>query len=116
MLIKKYLTKAALLVLSLLSYCCLSVFAGQLYGTLRQSDRPVPNVKVEVTCGNSTYSAVTDNAGLYRLFAKETGRCAVRAYYQNQTPQTFIDSYPNPAHYDFDLIRQASGQYELRRR
>jgi len=109
--------KPVLLVLTLLFLCCQSVSAGQIYGTLREFDRPVgPNVKVEVVCGNSTYSAVTDNNGLYRLFAKETGRCIIRAYYQNQAPQTDVDSYPNPAHYDFDLIRQKDGHYELRRR
>jgi len=95
---------------------CSPAWAGQIYGTLRETDRPISNVKIEVVCGNSTYSAMTDASGLYRLFAKETGRCAVRAYYQNQTPQTVIDSYANPAHYDFDLVRQQNGQYELRRR
>ena len=109
--------KPGLFVLALTFLFCRSVFAGQIYGTLRESDRPVgSDVKVEVVCGNSTYSAVTDANGLYRLFAKETGRCMIRAYYQNQTPQTDVDSYPNPAHYDFDLIRQKDGQYQLRRR
>jgi hypothetical protein len=107
--------KAAIFVL-VLCLCPCGALAGQVYGTLRESDRPVPNVRVEAVCGNSTYPAVTDNSGVYRLFAKETGKCTIRAYYQNQTPETLIDSYPNPAHYDFDLIRQANGQYELRRR
>ena len=98
------------------SFSCSPVWAGQIYGTLREADRPIGNVKIEVVCGNSTYSAVTDASGLYRLFAKETGRCVARAYYQNQAPQIVIDSYANPAHYDFDLVRQQNGQYELRRR
>jgi hypothetical protein len=108
--------KAMPLILTLLFFCCSPVFAGQIYGTLRESGRPVPNVKIDVICGGNTYSAVTDNGGLYRLFAKETGGCTIRAYYQNQIPQSSLDSYPNPAHYDFDLIRNANGQYELRRR
>ena len=109
--------KAVLLVLVLLCLCPGPTLAGQVYGTLRESDRPVgQNIRVEAVCGNSTYSAVTDNSGVYRLFARETGKCTIRAYYQNQSPQAVIDSYPNPAHYDFDLIRQANGQYELRRR
>ena len=109
--------KRALLVLAFFAiFSCSQVWAGQIYGTLRESDRPIANVKIEVVCGNNTYSAVTDNSGLYRLFAKDTGRCVARAYYQNQAPQTGIDSYPNPAHYDFDLVRLPNGQYELRRR
>jgi len=109
--------KRPLLFLGLFVCCCLPVNAGQVYGTLREADRPVAaNVKVEVVCGNSTYSALTDASGLYRLFARETGKCTVRVYYQNQVPQAVVDSYANPAHYDFDLVRQQNGQYELRRR
>jgi hypothetical protein len=104
-------------VFTLLIVClCSSLgFAAQVYGTLRQSGRPVPNVTVEVLCGNSTYSAVTDNYGSYRLFAKETGRCTLRARYQNQLPSAPIDSYNDPAHYDFDLILQGN-QYQLVRK
>ena len=92
-------------------------FAAQVYGTLRESDKPVgPNVRVDVVCGKSTYSAVTDNYGSYQLFAKEPGKCTLRVYYQNQAPETTIDSYSDPAHDDFDLIRQPDGQYQLRRK
>lgn len=101
-------------------FLCLStspVFAAQVYGTLRESGKPVgPNLTVEVVCGNSRYSALTDNYGSYRLFARETGRCTLRVHYQNQAPEAMIDSYSDPAHYDFDLLRQPSGQYQLGRR
>ena len=93
-----------------------SGFAAQVYGTLRESGRPAANVTVEVVCGSSKYSAVTDNYGSYRLFAKESGKCRLRVYYQNQTPETVIDSSNDPAHYDFDLIRQGNGQYQLGRK
>ncbi len=93
-------------------------FAAQVYGTLRESDKPVgPNVRVDVVCGKSTYSAVTDNYGSYKLFAKETGKCTLRVYYANKIPtETTIDSYSDPVHYDFDLIRLPDGRYQLRRR
>ncbi len=92
-------------------------FAAQVYGTLRESDRPVgPKVPVKVVCGSSTYTAATDNYGSYKLYAKETVKCTLRVVYQGQEPQTSIDSYNDPAHYDFDLIRQPDGHYQLRRR
>jgi hypothetical protein len=91
--------------------------AAQLYGTLRESDKPVgPNIRVEAVCGSSTYPAVTDNYGSYKLFAREIGKCALRVYYKNQVPQITIDSYNDPTHYDFDLIRQPDGHYQLRRK
>lgn len=91
--------------------------AAQVYGTLRESDRSVgPNVRVEVVCGTSVYRALTDEYGSYQLFARETGRCTLRVYYQNQMPETSINSYNEPAHNDFDLVREPDGRYELRRR
>jgi hypothetical protein len=91
-------------------------FAAQVYGTLRESGRPVnANVTVEVICGKSTYSAVTDNYGSYRLFARETGKCTLRVTGNGKTGQTIVDSYTDPAHYDFDLIPQGN-QYQLVRK
>jgi hypothetical protein len=104
-------------VLTLLLFCLFPArgFAAQVYGTLRESGRPVPNVPVEVVCGNKTYPTATDNYGSYRLFARETGRCTLRVHYQNQAPETIIDSYKDPAHYDFDLVLQGR-QYQLVRK
>jgi hypothetical protein len=108
--------KAATLAFVLLCLFPSPSLAGQVYGTLRDSGKPVPpNIKVELVCGGNTYSAVTDNYGSYKLFAKDTGKCTFRVYYQNQLPQTIIDSYADAAHYDFDLILNA-GRYELKRK
>lgn len=90
-------------------------FSAQVYGTLRESGRPAPNVTVEVGCGKSTYPAVTDNYGSYRLFARETGKCTLKVTGNGRTGQTMIDSYTDPAHYDFDLIPQGN-QYQLVRK
>jgi hypothetical protein len=108
--------KATALSLLLLFLFPSSAFAAQVYGTLRESGRPVTaNVTVEVMCGKSTYSAVTDNYGSYRLFARETGKCTLRVTGNGKTGQTSIDSYTDPAHYDFDLVPQGS-QYQLVRK
>jgi hypothetical protein len=91
--------------------------AAQVYGTLRELDRPVAaNIRIEIVCGGNVYPAVTDNYGSYKLFARETGKCTFRVYYQNQVPQMIIDSYTDAAHYDFDLVRQTDGRYQLKRK
>jgi hypothetical protein len=108
--------RAATLTLILFSLFPGTSLAGQVYGTLRDSGRPVgANIKVEIVCGSNAYSAMTDNYGSYKLFARENGKCAFRVYYQNQMPQTTIDSYADAAHYDFDLVL-TGGRYELRRK
>jgi hypothetical protein len=108
--------KAATLALILLCLYPGPCLAGQVYGTLRDSGKPVAaNTRVELLCSGSTYSAMTDNYGSYKLFARETGKCTFRVYYQNQQAQMVIDSYADAAHYDFDLVLNA-GRYELRRK
>ncbi len=108
--------KAATVALILLCLFPSPSLGGQIYGTLRDSGKPVgANVRVEIVCDSNTYSAMTDNYGSYKLFAKENGKCTFRVYYQKQVPQTIVDSYADAAHYDFDLIL-TGGRYELRRK
>jgi len=109
--------KSAQLSLFLLAMVPSYTFAAQVYGTLRESGRSIgSNVKVEVICGSSTYSAMTDNYGSYRLFAREQGRCTLRVYFQNQAPEAVINSYTDAVQYDFNLVRNPSGQYSLERK
>src|SRR5260370_5386910 len=72
--------KVATFALTLLCLFPSLSLAAQVYGTLRESNRPVgPNVKVEIVCGSNKYSAVTDNYGSYKLFPEETGKCTLPA-------------------------------------
>jgi hypothetical protein len=46
----------------------------------------------------------------------QQGRCTFElAGYQGR-PSADVFSYPNPAQYDFELVRRPDGNYELRRR
>ncbi len=111
--------KAAAFVLVLFSFSFLPSlgFAAQIYGTLRESDRPVGGSRIEVECGTSHYADTTDKYGSYKVYAKEMGKCTLTATHRGQRPQAIIESYDDPAHYDFDLIRQPpAGPYRLQRR
>ena len=109
--------KVTVFALFLFSFVPSLGFAAQLYGTLRESDRPVGDSLIEVVCGAGHYAATTDKYGSYKLYARETGKCTLTVNYRGQRPQTIIDSYNDPAHYDFDLIRQPpAGPYRLQRR
>jgi len=109
--------KVAAFVLALSSLFPSLGLAAQIYGTLRESDRPVEaNVPVAVVCGNSSYPVKTDGYGSYKLHAKEQGKCTLTVTFRGQTPKTTIESFNDPAHYDFDLIRQPDGLYHLQRR
>jgi hypothetical protein len=92
-------------------------FAAQVYGTLRDGDRPVQQgVQVVVTCpGNHTYSGATDAGGVYRINIPEKGKCTLQVQYNGQAPTTDIYSFDEATKYDFDLVQQGGG-YALRRR
>jgi hypothetical protein len=91
--------------------------AGQIYGTLWESGKPIRDgVLLEVACGGRIYQAKTDEYGAYRLLARETGRCTLTVHYAGtQTPPAIIDSYNEAVHYDFDLVK-VGGRYQLSRR
>lgn len=92
-------------------------FGAQLYGTLREGDRPVPQgVEVTVSCpGNPSHTGTTDASGVYRIYVPEKGRCTLQVQYNQQAASAEVYSFDDATKYDFDLIQQKSG-YTLRRR
>lgn len=92
----------------------LSVYAAQIYGSLKEEGRAVPGVKLEVTCNGQTHTGETDGYGAYSVYA-ERGKCTFKVYHKGQVPTLDIYSYDNPVRYDFDLVLQ-NGVYALRRR
>jgi len=92
-------------------------FAAQLYGTLREGDRPVPQgVQVTVSCpGNPSHTGTTDASGVYRIYVPEKGRCTLQVQYNGQSASAEVYSFDDATKYDFDLIQQ-KGFYTLRRR
>jgi hypothetical protein len=92
-----------------------SVYAGQIYGSLKEEGRAVSaNVTFEVTCGGQRYGGQTDGFGAYAVNAGK-GKCTLTVHYKGQAPTSDLYSYDNPARYDFDLIL-VNGQYTLRRK
>jgi hypothetical protein len=94
----------------------LSVYAAQVYGSLKEDGRAVPEkTRIEVICNGKTYPGATDSSGAYSVFASEKGKCVFKVYYKGQSPTFDLYSYDNPVRYDFDLVLQ-NGQYQLRRK
>ena len=90
-----------------------AAFAGEVYGTLKEGDKPVgAHIRVEIVCGRNPYSAQTDQYGSYRLYVRDLGRCTLRVPYKNQTPEFAIQSYSDPERYDFQLV-PVDGRYVL---
>ena len=92
--------------------------AAQITGNLREGDRAVgAGIAVVVKCDADTYPGNTDAFGSYSIFVPHEGKCVLTVEYQGHTTGGFeIYSYPDPAKYDFDLVRAGDGTYSLTRR
>ena len=91
-------------------------FAGKIYGSISEGGKPVAQgVKLDVTCGTNTYSAQTDQHGSFNLFAKDSGKCKLTVFYQNQMPSMDINSFDGSVQYDLILEKQGT-QYTLKRK
>jgi hypothetical protein len=108
--------KRALLILLLGCSFAVPGFAGKIYGSISDGGKTVPkDVKVEVTCGATNFTAATDAAGSYSVFVADKGKCSLKVYYQNQMPSLEITSFESSVQYDLTLEKQGT-QYTLRRK
>jgi hypothetical protein len=106
------------LCLTLLLVCSFAVpsFAGKIYGSIAEAGKAVPkDVKVEVTCGEKTVTATTDETGNYSVFVADKGKCSLKVHYQKQTPSLEITSFESSVQYDLTIEKQGA-QYTLRRK
>lgn len=95
-----------LTVLTLL-VCAGSSSGGEIYGTIKEGERPVgKGVTIEIkTSVDQPYSAVTDEFGNYRLIVPETGRFPITVRFKNQSFEGYIQSYWTPVRFDWALER-----------
>jgi hypothetical protein len=94
-------------------FCLLSVvlgspilFAGQIYGTLRDATgKGVAGISIVIVCpANAAYEGKTGPDGSYQILVKENGRCEFQANLGGKAPATAnIFSYADPAKYEFDV-------------
>ncbi len=92
-----------------------SAFAGNIFGTLSESRKPIEGAEVTVVCGTNNYQARTDDRGSYSLRAEEPGRCTFRVTYKKQSVETEIFSYSQPTRYDFELV-MTNNKYVLKKK
>src|SRR5262245_36105514 len=109
--------KRLLMLIGLVLFVPLTIYAGQIYGNLRgPNGQPIQkDLAVEIKCGEKVVTGLTDAYGSYRVYAAEKGRCTFKVVYQGQDVPFDVYSYDDPVRYDFDLVIE-NGRYTLRRR
>lgn len=90
------------------------VFAGEIYGSIKEAGKPVKEgVKVEVLCGEKKVAGETDKFGAYRLFVAEEGKCTLTVRVGDETPSIPVHSFEDSARYNL-ILETKDGKYVLR--
>jgi hypothetical protein len=93
------------------------VHAGQVYGTIVMDGKGVGGASVEITCGSASAGTATTGAdGAYRINVEPQGQCMLVLPGHAGKPSAMVFSSPNPAAYNFELVKGADGNYALKRR
>jgi hypothetical protein len=91
--------------------------AGQIYGTIVSEGKGIPSANVEIKCGTADpVTGSTAGDGAYRINVTTQGQCTLTLPTYMGRPSASVFSSPNPALYNFDLVKLGDGKYELRRR
>ena len=102
----------------LLALCFPAVLnAGQVYGTIVSEGKGVQSANIEIKCGSAdAVTGATAADGAYRINVAQQGQCTLTLPGYAGRPSASIFSSPNPALYNFDLVKLGDGKFELRRR
>ena len=82
--------------------------AGNVYGTIREANRPLSGVPVFMTCGKERVPGKTDGEGVYRVFARATGACQLVVDLPGRRISAPVYSFDRPTAYNFDVVRDGS--------
>jgi hypothetical protein len=76
-----------------------SASAGEIFGTIRDGKRPLVGAKVEIRCGDSSYTGRTDKYGGYSISVPKRGRCTLHVSGKSRV----VQSFRQPAKFDFNI-------------
>jgi hypothetical protein len=90
-------------------------FGGEIYGTIREGERPVgKGVTLEIRSSAQAYQGVTDDFGNYRVVVPETGKCTITVQFKGQSISGEIQSYWSPVRFDW-VLEKTGEKYSLKR-
>ncbi len=108
--------KSTMMLAILLLLTSTTAAAGEIFGTLSEGTKGIDaGVKVQISIAQKTYQAETDKFGSYRVIVKETGKCTLTVYYEDQSPSFQLVSYDKARRYDL-ILETKDGSYYLRRK
>ena len=93
------------------------VSAGQIYGTIVLEGQGLKSAAIEIQCGKEAVVTGTTAAdGSYRINVTPQGQCTLTLTGYEGRPSASVFSGPNPAAYNYELVKLGNGKFELKRR
>ena len=93
------------------------VDAGQIYGTIILGGQGVKAAPIEIQCGKeAAVTGTTAADGYYRINVSQQGQCTLTLTSYEGRPSAAVFSGPNPAAFNYELVKLSDGKYELKRR
>ena len=94
-----------------------ALLAGQIYGTIVLEGQGLKNAAIEIQCGKeAAVTGATAADGSYRINVTPQGQCTLTLTGYEGRPSAAVFSGPNPAAYNYELVKLANGKFELKRR
>ena len=91
--------------------------AGPIYGTIVEDGQPVKDTDIEIKCGDEApLKSKTAADGAYRVNVPQQGQCSLTLPSHAGKPSATVFSTPNPTLYNFAVVKNADGKFELKRR
>ena len=87
-----------------------SSWAGEIYGTIKESARPVKNIPVTI----KGIAGKTDEYGNYRILVADVGRCPIIVQFNGKPVSGEVQSYPTPVRFDW-ILEKTGDTYSLKR-
>lgn len=95
--------------------CATSSFAGEIYGTIKENDKPVgKGIPITITPGADNAPKETDEFGGYRIFVPQVGPCTMTITFKGKPITCPVQSYTKPIRFDL-VVENTNGQPTLRR-
>ncbi len=106
----------AKLLLPVVAVLPVSLFGGEIYGTLRMDQRRVAGVIVEIRFDGEARTARTGENGAYSIILPRRGPCTIVVKYGGQDPPPSLEAYSYEEGVRYDLILEKNdGRYQLKR-
>jgi hypothetical protein len=102
--------------------CIASSFGGEIYGTIKEGDKPVKKgvtvtvkpVGKEGPNPTPDKPSETDDYGNYRVVVPETGKCTITVTFDKQSISADVQSYSTPVRFDW-VLEKTGATYTLKR-